>query len=375
MRSTLSPHARGAKHPRSATLALRGLPRAAAIGIAMCAVLGLSRVSAADGPRAGPLFGEGPPPGGARPAPPSPAYLTSSRIAAVDEGALVIDEDSGVLARVDATGASVAQLSIARDAGLLAYDGVARVAYVADRRGDRIVAVQVGTTLEVLSTWHTAAEPYGVALTPDRRTALVTHVADRALVGYDVATGRERWRAALAAEPRGVAVSPDGRRALVAHITMGVLAEVALDSRSVLQLALPTRFRGQHARSAFAVTFVGDDLAAVPFQRETPVANPSEDADSGTYGGAARSPISHHLALFGFAGRRRATAAELEGQPAIDTPSLRGLAASAPYFHDGSAATLEVVLRDRGAVHGMSEPARRLSDGDAADLIAFLETL
>src|SRR5262249_2036217 len=57
-----------------------------------------------------------------------------------------------------------------------------------------------------------------------------------------------------------------------------------------------------------------------------------------------------------------------------DTPSLLGLAASAPYFHDGSAATLESVLRDRGAVHGMADTAR-LSDKDLADLTAFLETL
>jgi hypothetical protein len=33
------------------------------------------------------------------------------------------------------------------------------------------------------------------------------------------------------------------------------------------------------------------------------------------------------------------------------------------------------VLRDRGTVHGMSAPARTLGDRDAADLIAFLESL
>jgi cytochrome c peroxidase len=60
--------------------------------------------------------------------------------------------------------------------------------------------------------------------------------------------------------------------------------------------------------------------------------------------------------------------------PLADTPSLIGVAASAPYFHDGSAATLEALLRDRGAVHGMAETAK-LSDGQTADLIAFLETL
>jgi cytochrome c peroxidase len=60
--------------------------------------------------------------------------------------------------------------------------------------------------------------------------------------------------------------------------------------------------------------------------------------------------------------------------PASDTPSLIGIAASAPYFHDGSAATLEALLRDRGAVHGMADTAK-LSDQQVADLTAFLETL
>jgi cytochrome c peroxidase len=60
--------------------------------------------------------------------------------------------------------------------------------------------------------------------------------------------------------------------------------------------------------------------------------------------------------------------------PEADTPSLIGLAASAPYYHDGSAATLESLLRDRGRVHGMAETAK-LTDTQVSDLIAFLESL
>ena len=59
-----------------------------------------------------------------------------------------------------------------------------------------------------------------------------------------------------------------------------------------------------------------------------------------------------------------------------DTPSLLGLAASAPYFHDGSAATLEAALRDRGGVHGMTDPeATPLTDDQVEDLTAFLQSL
>jgi hypothetical protein len=56
---------------------------------------------------------------------------------------------------------------------------------------------------------------------------------------------------------------------------------------------------------------------------------------------------------------------------ATDTPSLIGLAGSAPYFHDGSAATLEALLTDRGSVHGMGKTAR-LSEKQIDDLIAYL---
>ncbi|MBV8762787.1 MAG: c-type cytochrome, partial [Deltaproteobacteria bacterium] len=64
----------------------------------------------------------------------------------------------------------------------------------------------------------------------------------------------------------------------------------------------------------------------------------------------------------------------LDGTRSFDTPSLIGIAHSAPYFHDGSAATLDVVLRDRGHVHGMSDGAA-LTDHDLVDLKAYLESL
>lgn len=59
------------------------------------------------------------------------------------------------------------------------------------------------------------------------------------------------------------------------------------------------------------------------------------------------------------------------GSPTLRVPSLRNVAATAPYFHDGSAATLEE------AVHAMGRAQlnRVLSDGQAADIAAFLRTL
>jgi len=64
------------------------------------------------------------------------------------------------------------------------------------------------------------------------------------------------------------------------------------------------------------------------------------------------------------------------------TPSLRNVAASAPYMHDGSIADLAGVIahyaaggRARGPLTSPFLPGFRLSAGETADLVAFLESL
>lgn len=58
----------------------------------------------------------------------------------------------------------------------------------------------------------------------------------------------------------------------------------------------------------------------------------------------------------------------------VDTPTLRGLWDSAPYLHDGSAATLHEVLRERNPAdaHGATSS---LTEDEVADLIAYLQCL
>jgi len=56
----------------------------------------------------------------------------------------------------------------------------------------------------------------------------------------------------------------------------------------------------------------------------------------------------------------------------FDTPTLRGVSDSAPYLHDGSAATLEDVFRI--ATH-MDPAASQLSDDDLEALVAYLKSL
>jgi cytochrome c peroxidase len=59
----------------------------------------------------------------------------------------------------------------------------------------------------------------------------------------------------------------------------------------------------------------------------------------------------------------------LETYDAFDTPTLRGLWATAPYMHDGVAQTLAEVLTRTDPVHSV---ASRLTEQELADLIAFL---
>lgn len=69
-------------------------------------------------------------------------------------------------------------------------------------------------------------------------------------------------------------------------------------------------------------------------------------------------------------------------QGAFKTPTLRDISKSAPYFHDGSVATLEEAVRLM-ASGGIENPYidrdelqdRNLDDAQIADLVAFLETL
>ncbi|HSN30478.1 MAG TPA: hypothetical protein VLT45_29530, partial [Kofleriaceae bacterium] len=271
------------------------------------------------------------------PAPATPAYQTASRIAALPDGALVIDADSGQLLRTDAAGALVAEVAIGKDAGLLAYDDVGKRAFVADRRGDRIFAVDVADKLSVREAWRTPAEPYGVALSPDRKTLYATFIADQLVVAYDAITGRELWRAPVDAEPRGLAISHDGTRAAVTSLTGTSLGELDLATHVLVRHALPAASELDHPRGAFAVTYLGDHLAVTAFQSERPVATSSSDeegggGDGGHYGGSFFPPIEHQLAFIDTRDRAsRATTnvhepRALAWNPAHDTLYLAGLA-------------------------------------------------
>jgi cytochrome c peroxidase len=57
----------------------------------------------------------------------------------------------------------------------------------------------------------------------------------------------------------------------------------------------------------------------------------------------------------------------------LDTPSLKGVFATAPYLHDGSATTLRQVLTS-SAASMVEHDQRMLSAGDLEALEAFVST-
>ena len=60
-----------------------------------------------------------------------------------------------------------------------------------------------------------------------------------------------------------------------------------------------------------------------------------------------------------------------DGSPVLRVPSLRNVAETAPYFHDGSAATLEQAVR----AMGKSQLNRALTQSEVAQITAFLRSL
>lgn len=250
-----------------------------------------------------------------------PSSLQGSKIAAIRGGAVVVDADSGKLVRTDVNGTSVAQLDIAPGVAQLVVDAANERAFVSDRASDRVVVVSLADGgLRQVDAFSTKAEPFGLALTPDGKTLLVTTVADHSLSAFDVGTGMARWNLELGPEPRGVAVSPQGHEAMVTFLTTGAVARVDLQRSepklSFVSLDPGTRTNTQFgtpapvdplsdqgksfARNAFAAAYVGHNIAVVPHQLSSPhLATGDFEVEASGYGGGNgfTSPINHRLAF------------------------------------------------------------------------------
>jgi DNA-binding beta-propeller fold protein YncE/mono/diheme cytochrome c family protein len=64
-----------------------------------------------------------------------------------------------------------------------------------------------------------AADAWGVAVTPDHSTAIVTSAWTHTVSAIDLPTSTVRWSVEVAREPRAVAIRPDGKEVYVSHLT------------------------------------------------------------------------------------------------------------------------------------------------------------
>ncbi len=240
---------------------------------------------------------------------------TGTTIAAIGQEAVVIDSETGTLSLLDKDSNTKDSIKVASVAGLLAVDRVSKKIYVADRNGDKVVVVAYGDKLQKIGSIATRTEPYGLALTPDGKTLLVTSVAGKSLQAFSSETKKEAWAIEIGPEARAVTIAGDGTEAVVTFLGTGAIARVKLNQQPSLRFeaiaslpmptdsgpslshsqAVPSRF----ARNAFAATFIGDS-AVVAYQQSTPLAVASQGRESrGTYGGSAEGnpPILHRLAF------------------------------------------------------------------------------
>lgn len=70
------------------------------------------------------------------------------------------------------------------------------------------------------------ADAWGVAVTPDETTALVTSAWTHQLSAVDLARAEKRWSIDLPREPRAVVIRPDGASAYVTHVVGAALTRV-----------------------------------------------------------------------------------------------------------------------------------------------------
>ena len=69
-------------------------------------------------------------------------------------------------------------------------------------------------------------DAWGLAVTPDETTALVTSAWTHRVSAVDIASAKKLWSVDVAREPRGVVVRPDGKSAYVTHLTRAWLTRI-----------------------------------------------------------------------------------------------------------------------------------------------------
>ncbi|HZF52061.1 MAG TPA: hypothetical protein VE093_25585 [Polyangiaceae bacterium] len=143
--------------------------------------------------------------------------------AATDDALYVADEDHGVVRRValplDPNAPAILEVPLpGPPAQVLALDGRVLVT-VRDPGLLLIMRPDPQKGLVEAARVELPADAWGVAVTPDEKTALVTSAWTHQVSAVDIEAGKKRWSIDVAREPRAVVVRPDGTSAYVTHLT------------------------------------------------------------------------------------------------------------------------------------------------------------
>jgi len=145
-------------------------------------------------------------------------HLQGSSVSVDAKGAriFVVDPDNGTLSLVTRKAMKVVKrVDVCKqpEQVLVAPSGGV---FVSCRGDGRVLALD--DQLNITKTTTLGNEPFGLALTPNGKTLMVTTSSDAMLHALDSASLETTWSQRLPKHPRGVAVSPDGRKAVVAHV-------------------------------------------------------------------------------------------------------------------------------------------------------------
>lgn len=89
-----------------------------------------------------------------------------------------------------------------------------------------VFKVEADESLKEQSRVPVAADAWGIALTPDEKTAIVTSAWTHTVTGIDIQAGKVLWTQNVAREPRGVVIHPNGKTAYVSHLTSANLTRI-----------------------------------------------------------------------------------------------------------------------------------------------------
>ena len=189
----------------------------------------LASVSASSQPSA-------PPSASAAPPHPPPPNAKQNEIAMPGAPAQVLAVDGFVLVTV-------------RDPGLLV-----------------VLKEEPGDGLKEQAKIELPADAWGIALSPDEKTVLVSSAWTHKISAVDWRAGKVSWTQNVMREPRGIVIHPDGKSAYVSHLTSGDLTKIeGLDgatpkSKKIVFPAAPMRTPyGTSVEGSLGYSLVMDD--------------------------------------------------------------------------------------------------------------------